>query len=127
MGVQVTPTADENAVRLRGRVSTAPERRRLPSGDEVVALRVVVRRPIGDTVDALDVSVGPAPPSGGRAGPDQVGRRVLAAAARLEIDDRIEVVGQLRRRWWQAGGGRRSRLEVRATAVTCVEIGTSAR
>ena len=46
--IEVTDaTADVNAVRLRGRVSGAPERRVLPSGDEVVALRVVVRRADG--------------------------------------------------------------------------------
>ncbi|MEX1179179.1 MAG: hypothetical protein WEB09_12030 [Nitriliruptor sp.] len=108
---------DANLVRLRGRISTAPERRVLPSGDEVVALRVVVRRPGGDTVDALDVSVGPGPAPGRRPTAGQVGRRVLAAAERLELDARVEVVGELQRRWWQAGGARRSRLEVRATEV----------
>lgn len=108
---------DVNLVRLRGRVSGAPERRVLPSGDEVVALRVVVRRPDSETVDALDVSVGPAPGPGGRRSDGQVGRRVLATAARLSVDDRVEVAGELRRRWWDAGGARRSRLEVRATTV----------
>jgi single-strand DNA-binding protein len=110
-------TDDVNAVRLRGRVSTLPERRVLPSGDEVVVLRLVVRRAEGDAVDALDVSVGPGPAAGGRRAAGHVGRRVLAAAERLAVDDRVEVVGQLRRRWWDAGGTRRSRLEVRVTAV----------
>lgn len=114
-------TADVNAVRLRGRLSSPPERRVLPSGDEVVGLRVVVRRPDGGAVDALDVSVGPAPGAGGRARPGEVGRRQLAAAERLTVDQRIEVVGELRRRWWDAGGARRSRLEVRATAVLPVD------
>jgi single-strand DNA-binding protein len=109
-----------NAVRIRGRVSTTPERRSLPSGDEVVALRVVVRRGDGAAVDAIDVSIGPAPAARGRRTPGQVGRRVLAAAERLTVDDRVEVVGQLRRRWWEAGGARRSRLEVRGTTVARV-------
>lgn len=108
---------DVNAVRLRGRLSSPPQRRVLPSGDEVVGLRVVVRRPEGGAVDALDISVGPAPGAGGRARPGEVGRRQLAAAERLAVDQRVEVVGELRRRWWDAGGARRSRLEVRATAV----------
>jgi single-strand DNA-binding protein len=108
---------DVNAVRLRGRLSTVPVRRTLPSGDEVVALRLVVRRPDTSTVDTVDVSVGPAPAAGRRASVGQVGRRSLAAAERLEVDQRVEVVGELRRRWWDAGGTRRSRLEVRATAV----------
>jgi single-strand DNA-binding protein len=108
---------DVNAVRLRGRLSADPERRVLPSGDEVVRLRVVVRRPDGGAVDTVDVSLGPAPGAGGRARPGEVGRRALTAVERLEVDQRVEVVGELRRRWWEAGGARRSRLEVRATAV----------
>lgn len=111
---------DVNAVRLRGRLSSEPARRTLPSGDEVVGLRVVVRRPDGGSVDAIDVSVGPAPGAGGRRRSGQLGRRALAAAERLAVDQRIEVVGELRRRWWDAGGARRSRIEVRATAVIAV-------
>jgi single-strand DNA-binding protein len=119
--VDITATEDDvNAVRLRGRVSAAPERRVLPSGDEVVALRVVVRRGADPTVDAIDVSIGPGPAPGSRPAAGQVGRRLLAAAERLEVDQRIEVVGQLRRRWWEAGGARRSRLEVRGTAIARV-------
>jgi single-strand DNA-binding protein len=119
--VEVTAADDDvNAVRLRGRVSTTPERRYLPSGDEVVALRVVVRRDGAATVDAIDVSIGPAPAAGGRRAVGQVGRRVLAAAERLSVDERVEVVGQLRRRWWDAGGTRRSRLEVRGTSLARV-------
>jgi single-strand DNA-binding protein len=119
--VELTAAEDDvNAVRIRGRVSTTPERRSLPSGDEVVALRVVVRRGDGATVDAIDVSIGPAPAPRGRRTPGQVGRRVLAVAERLTVDDRVEVVGQLRRRWWEAGGARRSRLEVRGTSVARV-------
>lgn len=118
MGAQVrADEEDVNAVRLRGRLSSTPERRVLPSGDEVVNLRVVVRRPDASAVDAVDISVGPAPGAGGRARPGEVGRRQLAAAERLAVDQRVEVVGELRRRWWEAGGARRSRLEVRATAV----------
>lgn len=121
MPVEVTAAGgDVNAVRVRGRVSTTPERRHLPSGDEVVALRVVVRREDGTTVDAIEVSVGPGPGPGARRGAGQVGRRVLATAERLAVDDRVEVVGQLRRRWWDAGGSRRSRLEVRGTSVARV-------
>jgi single-strand DNA-binding protein len=119
--VEITAAEDDvNAVRIRGRVSSTPERRHLPSGDEVVALRVVVRRDDAASVDTIDVSIGPAPAAGGRRSPGQVGRRVLAAAERLTVDERVEVVGQLRRRWWEAGGARRSRLEVRGTSLARV-------
>jgi single-strand DNA-binding protein len=110
---------DRNEVRLVGRVSGAPERRSLPSGDELVSLRVVVsRRPSG--VDTLDVAVGPAPPSGARPREGQVGRRLLASAERLEPGDRVEVRGSLRRRWWGSGRVRQSRVEVRAEEVAPV-------
>jgi single-strand DNA-binding protein len=107
---------DHNEVRLVGRVSGRPERRTLPSGDELVALRVVVRRP-GPGVDTLDVAIGPAPPAGARPRAGQVGRRLLAAADRFEDGERIEVSGSLRRRWWGSGGARQSRVEVRAAAL----------
>jgi single-strand DNA-binding protein len=114
------PVADRNEVRLVGRVSGAPERRSLPSGDELVSLRVVVsRHPSG--VDTLDVAVGPAPPSGARPRDGQVGRRLLASAERLEPGDRVEVRGSLRRRWWGTGGVRQSRVEVRAEELAPVE------
>ena len=48
MGVEqaVGPVeADVNEVLLTGRVSGVPEERELPSGDRVVQLRLVVRRP----------------------------------------------------------------------------------
>jgi single-strand DNA-binding protein len=107
---------DTNEVRLIGRISSAPERRVLPSGDEVLLFRIVVQRPDGG-VDAVPVQVGPAPPAGGRLAPGLTGRRVLAAVERFDVDDRVEVSGGLRRRWWEAGGARRSVLEVRATTV----------
>lgn len=123
MAVQVQAADDDvNAVRLRGKVSGEPERRVLPSGDEIVALRLVVRRHRTTTVDVVDVSVGPGPGAGARPGPDQVGRRTLAAAARLAPGDRVEVAGQLRRRWWDAAGARRSRIEVRASAVATLAV-----
>jgi single-strand DNA-binding protein len=107
---------DLNEVRLVGRVSGRPERRTLPSGDEIVSLRVVVRRP-GTGVDTFDVAVGPAPPSGGRPRGSQVGRRLLAAAERVGDGERVAVTGTLRRRWWGGGGARQSRVEVRADTI----------
>lgn len=105
-----------NEARLVGRLSGAPERRTLPSGDEVVSLRVVVPRPGGGS-DTLPVQFGPAPAAGRRRGIGQVGRRALGAVDRLEDGTRIEVVGAVRRRWWGGPDGRRSRIEVLAELV----------
>jgi single-strand DNA-binding protein len=112
-----TPADQRNEVQLRGRLSGSPERRSLPSGDEVVRLRVVLVRHDGVT-DAIPVQVGPAPGPGGRSRPGQAGRRMLAAAERLTTGSWVHVEGRLQRRWWEAGGARRSRLEVVATTVT---------
>lgn len=114
--VPVAPDEQHNEVRLRGRVSGDPERRRLPSGDEVVRLRVVLTRADG-VADAIPVQVGPAPGPGGRARPGQTGRRHLADAERLTTGTVVNVEGRLQRRWWQAGSGRRSQLEVVATTL----------
>ena len=119
-GADDGPGDDDNEVRLVGRLSGGPERRALPSGDEVVSLRVVVRRPGGGT-DTLPVQFGPGPPPGRRPGPGQVGRRALAAVERLEAGTRIEVTGAVRRRWWAGPEGRRSRIEVHAASVQAEE------
>jgi single-strand DNA-binding protein len=114
------PPPDRNEVLLAGRVSGAPERRALPSGDELVGFRLVVRRAAdgGDGVDTLDVAVGPAPAPGRRPSAGQVGRRLLADAERLEDGALVEVIGELRRRWWGSSGGvRQSRVEVRARSI----------
>ncbi len=117
-----------NEVRLVGRVSGEPETRSMPSGDEVVLLRVVVRRPPepvrarsaartpvvpGDdppartpprpTVDTIDVSCWTA-----------VTRR---AGLRLTAGDAVEVEGALRRRFYRAGPTVQSRYDVVAARV----------
>lgn len=117
---------DRNQIVLEGRLSADPERRALPSGDELVALRVVVRRPDGGRVDSLPVVVGPPPPKGQRKRPGQVGRREVARAGKLGQDDVVRVEGWLQRRFWDAGGARRSRLQVVATSIDRVEGGVPA-
>ncbi len=97
-----------NEVVLVGRVSAAPERRELPSGDELVTLRVVVDRPPrrGSTrrqVDVIDVACW--------------SRRTQRSAAGLAADDDVRVEGALRRRFFAAGGSRASRYEVEASRV----------
>jgi len=94
-----------NVVRLRGRVSTAPEERRLPSGAAVVRLRLSIpreRSPMAEgssqTFDWVDCSAwGPRP------------RRTVSG---WRAGDTVEVEGALRRRFARGDGGTSTRLEV---------------
>lgn len=93
-----------NEVRLVGRVSTAPEHRVLPSGDELWTLRVVVRR------DAL-------PGAGHRQTVDALECAAWSGRARRSVrgwhaGDVVEVEGHLRRRFYATSAGRASRVEV---------------
>ena len=96
-----------NEVRLVGRISGAPEERTLPSGDSVWTLRVVVPR-TGErhgsraSVDALECAVWTG--------------RVRRSVATWRVGDVVEVSGQLRRRFFRAGGAAASRVEVEVTA-----------
>ncbi len=105
-----------NEVSLRGRLSRDPEVRTLPSGDELVLLRVVAERPDGSRTDSLPVCVGPAP-VGRRRRRTEATRTTVRRAARLSARDAVAVRGWLQRRFWDAGGQRRSRLQVVATEV----------
>ena len=101
-----TPSCNE--VTLVGRVSAAPERRDLPSGDQLVTLRVVVNRPAhkGATkraVDVIDVACWT--------------KRTQRTASALQPDDGLRVEGALRRRFFVAGGGSASRYEVEAARL----------
>ena len=100
-----------NEVTLVGRVSAAPERRDLPSGDQLVTLRVVVDRPpqkgaAKRAVDVIDVACW--------------SKRTQRTAAGLTADDGVRVEGALRRRFFAAGGGRASRYEVEASRLVRV-------
>jgi single-strand DNA-binding protein len=102
-----------NHVRLVGRVSATGEPRELPSGDIVHTLRVVVPREARRDrehagVDTIDVACWTA------------GTR--RCASRLALDDRVEVEGALRRRFFRAGGGVASRYEVEARSVRRVRL-----
>jgi len=93
------PDPDEaNLVELTGRVSGNPVRRELPSGDELVTLRLVVARTGGGPVDTIDCACWSA------------GAR--RAAGRLADGDRARVEGALRRRFFRTPGGPASRYEV---------------
>jgi single-strand DNA-binding protein len=99
----VTPATNE--VRLTGRLAATPRRVTLPSGDELVSLRVVVDRPArkrgtgsAPTVDTIECSVWVA----------GLARRV----ERWEPGDVVSLSGCLRRRFWRTPAGARSRYDV---------------
>ena len=105
---QMTRPPDEDAhvnqVRLRGRVSAAPEQRELPSGDRLVTARLVVARPPGPArqrqpVDVLDCVAWTA--------------RAQRLVAGWQPGSVVEVEGAIRRRF-RRGTGRvsSSRVEI---------------
>lgn len=87
-----------NRVELTGRVSGDPMRRELPSGDELVTLRLVVARGDGGPVDTIDCACWSA--------------AMRRAAGRFTDGDRARVEGTLRRRFFRTPGGPASRYEV---------------
>jgi single-strand DNA-binding protein len=100
-----------NEVRLVGRLSQEPELRTLPSGDPLWTFRVVVPRkdpPAGSraTVDALDCAVWR-----GRS------RRTVAT---WRAGDMVEVSGAVRRRFFRAGGGAVSRVEIEVAGARLI-------
>jgi single-strand DNA-binding protein len=106
-------TRPVNEVRLRGRLGAAPDQRVLPSGDPVVAFRVVVDRPVPSSasrsaarVDTVDCTAFTA----------VVRRRCL----RWDAGDVVEVRGSLRRRFFRAAGGAASRYDVEVVAASRV-------
>jgi single-strand DNA-binding protein len=98
---KAAPDAAINEVRLVGRVSQVPEERVLPSGDVLWTFRVVVPRSKASgrvSVDALDCAAW-----------SKAAQRSVATWA---ADDVVEVTGAVRRRFFRAGGGAASRVEV---------------
>jgi single-strand DNA-binding protein len=98
------PPAHKNVVHLTGRISADPETRVLPSGDELVSFRLVVRRDAAarrrskQLVDTIECTVWRA----------ALRRSVLRLAAGAEV----EVQGQLRRRFTSGGRGTASWVSV---------------
>lgn|SRR6476661_1440733 len=105
------PVEDEvtacNEVRLVGRVSGDPEERELPSGTTLWTFRLVVARlPVSEgtrrSVDVLDCAVW--------------GGRVRRSVSTWSDGDHVEVSGAVRRRFFRAGGGTASRVEIEVSA-----------
>lgn len=93
-----------NTVALRGRISSAPTVKELPSGDTLVAFRMSVARP-------------PDPATGGARRSDWFdctvwGGRVLRSSQTWEVGDVVEITGQLRRRHFRSEGGSQTRVDV---------------
>jgi len=100
---KTTVPAGVNEIQLRGRISSVPNQRVLPSGDRLVSVRVVVPRPPNParptvTLDTFDCVAWTA-----RAGD---------ALLRLVPQDQVEISGALRRRFWRGESGTMSRVEV---------------
>ena len=89
-----------NVVVLIGRLARPAEARELPSGDRLVAYEVTVARP-GERAETVPVVWVNAP----------------ASAVDHDVDERMLVVGRVRRRFYRAGGATQSRTEVVAEAV----------
>jgi single-strand DNA-binding protein len=99
------PADAANVVRLRGRISTAPEERELPSGTRIVTLRLSIARgstPMTtgskQTADWVDCSAW--------------GSKVRRTVSGWQAGDVVEIEGALRRRFTRSEAGTATRLEV---------------
>lgn len=98
----MTEAQHQNQVALTGRVSGTPEARTLPSGDEIVTFRLVVRRTrprrgparSTQTVDTIECVAWTS--------------RLRRTCARLQDGAIVSVTGELRRRFRRGGGGAQS-------------------
>lgn len=78
-----------NEVHIVGRISSPPQQRTLPSGDDIVSWRVVVTRRGGQ--DTLECTAWNA--------------RTRRSAASWQKGDIVEVDGAIRRRFWRTPSG----------------------
>jgi len=95
----------DNQVSVRGRVSTAPSERELPSGTVITTLRISVPRastPMTEgstqTSDWVDCAAW--------------GVRARRSVRGWQVGDEVEVQGAFRRRFYRAGEGASTRLEI---------------
>ena len=99
-----------NSVLLVGRVSSESEEINLPSGETLIRFRIVIPREITSrqapsraTVDTIDcVTFKPV---------------VQKKVRTLQVGTIVELEGQIRRRFWKAGAGVASRVEVEVVTI----------
>ena len=96
-----------NLAVVRGQLSRAPERRSLPSGDELVAYEVTVRvaGAAAESVPVVQIAPTSVPDVG--------------------AGDTVVVVGRVRRRFFRAGGVTASRTELVAERVVAASTARS--
>lgn len=119
----MTTDGSENHVVLTGRVSKAPERRELPSGDLLVTFRLVVdrdqpSRPAAKgrpRSDWFDCSVWTS--------------RLATRTLTWRVGDRVTVEGGLRRRYFRGGSAptAATRVEVEVVQARMVQRASSAK
>jgi len=104
-GTALSGESTDNTVALRGRVSSAPLDRELPSGAVITTFRMSVPRArttmtsgSAQSVDWVDCAAW--------------GARCRRSVAGWSVGDEVEVGGALRRRFFRAGDGSSTRLEV---------------
>lgn len=102
---QAEVAAGHNSVSLRGRVSSAPLERELPSGDTIVTFRLVLSRERSPMT------------AKSRQSSDWVdcvawGGRVRRSVVTWRVGDVVEVEGALRRRFFRVDAHTSTRVEV---------------
>lgn len=99
-----------NITVVTGHLVRPPERRTLPSGEELVSFDLSVVSPDG-RAETVPVVWSPVP----------------ASAGDLEVGEALLVVGRVRRRFFRSGGATQSRTEVVADGVVPVRKNAAAR
>lgn len=105
-----------NEVHIVGRMADDPVVRTLPSGDEIVTVRIVVNRPPPD------------PDSGSRGSVDTVTCTAWVGDVRRwflgsSAGDVVEIHGALRRRFWRNASGLNNTYEVEVTSAGPAAVG----
>ena len=107
----VSTVASTNEVRIVGRLGARVGVKTLPSGDEITVFSIVVDRPAREIRGATRIDTIACVTSRG-----QLGARLRG----WEPGRWIEAEGVLRRRFWRAGGGLGSAMEVDVRRVKAV-------